>query len=1039
MEVIGKYKILGRIGEGAMGTVFKGFDPHLQRPVAIKVISERAFENPGTKERFFREARSAGLLSHENITTVYELGEANGLPFIVMEYLSGSDLRSVIASKEQLSRVQKLYYSDQICRGLQYSHSRDIIHRDLKPENIMILENDKVKIMDFGLARPESSNLTKKGTPIGTPVYMSPEQIRGLKVDKRTDIFSFGVLFYELLTYRTPFEGDNIAVISKILHEEPKQLLLENCDFFDELQQTISKCLQKKPEDRFHDSTELMNDVSAILDKALQGKKIHELLTERCSLPKPRGLHEATLESDAEEETSSIEPPGERKVGEVISHFQIIERLGGGGMGVVYKAEDLTLKRIVALKFLVPELTADDEARKRFLNEAQAASALDHPNICNIHEISETGDGQIFICMAYYVGENLKQRLAKGKLEIADSLNIAQKIGRGLAKAHQRDIIHRDIKPANIFVTEDGEVKILDFGLAKLAGGSTGTKAGTMMGTLRYMSPEQVQGFELDPRTDIWSFGVLMYEMLTGQLPFHSDYDLALIYSIVNEDPVAVSQLCDEIPSELENVITKALKKDLDDRYGSMQNVLDDIERIRLNLSGMRGQDVLQVDPHNQEAKEGIKEAGRGSVLVAQKYTRDRARSYSSKGLWMALSVLIILGIAGIRIFFKSSSEENKDNSVPTPAQTSEDLRQSSEEPKRDIIAGDVDVSKLTLTVSEAQQKMRAEKEKSEKAGAIAFAATLYENALSKASQANTLFTNGDRASLLGAQSAFREATDLFTQVLQKLENEAFEADSALSQAKQQLLQLETGTNLRVAPQYQRALAMESSGNSQFSDGEFGPARLSFDQARDWLDELSSDLLTDRLQAAEDSMNKAKDRIDRNQLSEYPEEYVQYQNVDSLEQEAGIALSKSDFQGATELYNSAGTSYLEIAYQIEDKEAIRILLNRYKASIESGDMQELKSLFIKKNSLERYLADTWSGFFNTASEIRVTTELGDPKIQKNFAKVEFNLEINYSQVINVPPMLNQKVGKNAKRKVVWELKKVHEEWIVARELQAPIK
>jgi serine/threonine protein kinase len=206
-------------------------------------------------------------------------------------------------------------------------------------------------------------------------------------------------------------------------------------------------------------------------------------------------------------------------IGKTVSHYHITKQLGAGGMGIVYEAVDLKLDRPVALKFLPPELTRDSEAKARFVQEAKAASALDHPNVCTIYEINETDEGQMFIAMACYEGETLKERIAQGPVPVPDALDIIQQMGGGLAKAHEQGIVHRDIKPANIFLTSDGLVKILDFGLAKLSGQTRMTKTGTTLGTVAYMSPEQARGEETDHRTDLWCVGVLLYEMLAGQLP----------------------------------------------------------------------------------------------------------------------------------------------------------------------------------------------------------------------------------------------------------------------------------------------------------------------------------------------------------------------------------------------------------------------------------------------------------------------------------------------------------------------------------------
>jgi serine/threonine protein kinase/tetratricopeptide (TPR) repeat protein len=268
-------------------------------------------------------------------------------------------------------------------------------------------------------------------------------------------------------------------------------------------------------------------------------------------------------------------------IGRMVSHYKILEELGHGGMGVVYKAEDTRLKRTVALKFLPPEMTRDPEAKERFIHEAQAASALEHSNICNIHEIDETEDGPLFIVMACYEGEILKDKIERGPLKLEEAVDIAIQIAKGLEKAHKKEIVHRDIKPGNIFITHDGVVKIVDFGLAKLKGQVKLTREGTTLGTAVYMSPENARGGEVDNRTDIWSLGIVLYEMLTGQLPFRGDYDQAVTYSILNEQPEPVTSLRTGVPMELERIVNKCLQKDPDERYQTVKDLVADFLHLQ--------------------------------------------------------------------------------------------------------------------------------------------------------------------------------------------------------------------------------------------------------------------------------------------------------------------------------------------------------------------------------------------------------------------------------------------------------------------------
>ncbi len=257
-----------------------------------------------------------------------------------------------------------------------------------------------------------------------------------------------------------------------------------------------------------------------------------------------------------------------------ISHYQIIEKIGGGGMGIVYKARDLKLERIVAVKFLPPAFATDPMAKKRFLQEAKSASALQHANICTIHEVDETSDGQMYIVMDYYEGETLKSKIQKGRMAIEESVNYTIQIARGLHEAHRKDIVHRDIKPANIIITTSGEVKILDFGLSKFKGQDKLTKTGSTLGTVVYMSPEQARGEDVDARSDLWSLGIICYEMLSGELPFKGDYDQAIVYSIINERHKPV-EAKDNIP----NIIDKLLNKSQSERYQSAADLLADLTK----------------------------------------------------------------------------------------------------------------------------------------------------------------------------------------------------------------------------------------------------------------------------------------------------------------------------------------------------------------------------------------------------------------------------------------------------------------------------
>jgi len=267
----------------------------------------------------------------------------------------------------------------------------------------------------------------------------------------------------------------------------------------------------------------------------------------------------------------------------IAGKYKIVEEIGRGGMGVVYKAEDIKLKRTVALKFLPPELTHIPDVKDRFMREAQAAAALDHPNICTVYEFDQAEE-KAFISMAFIKGQNLKKKTESGPLELDEALRIATQVAEGLQEAHKKGIVHRDIKSANIMVTENGQAKIMDFGLARVTGSTLVTQEGMTMGTITYMSPEQAGGNKIDHRTDIWSFGVVLYEMLTGQLPFKGDHEQAIVYSILKEKPKPITDIKAGIPVSIEQVVSKALEKDPDKRYQQVEDLLDDLKSISAGI-----------------------------------------------------------------------------------------------------------------------------------------------------------------------------------------------------------------------------------------------------------------------------------------------------------------------------------------------------------------------------------------------------------------------------------------------------------------------
>jgi TolB-like protein/predicted Ser/Thr protein kinase len=332
-------------------------------------------------------------------------------------------------------------------------------------------------------------------------------------------------------------------------------------------------------------------------------------------------------------------------IGQTISHYKIVEKLGEGGMGVVYKAQDTKLDRFVALKFLPRHVTVSADEKARFIQEAKAAAGLNHPNICTIHGIEEH-DGQQFIEMEYVDGVTLTSKIPETGLKVQDVITYAIQIGEALAEAHSKGIVHRDVKAENIMVNSKGQIKVMDFGLAKLKGSLRLTKAASTVGTLAYMAPEQIQGGEVDHRSDVFSFGVLLFEMLTGKLPFRGEHEAAMIYSIVNEEPTSADRYRPELPAECLHILSKALEKDPDDRYQHIVDMVVDLRRIKKQSSRVSRVSVPQDVIGKEASGEPMRPPTRETTAEQGPKKKLGVRAYVIAG------AVLVLGVVAVFLFF---------------------------------------------------------------------------------------------------------------------------------------------------------------------------------------------------------------------------------------------------------------------------------------------------------------------------------------------------------------------------------------------------
>lgn len=347
-------------------------------------------------------------------------------------------------------------------------------------------------------------------------------------------------------------------------------------------------------------------------------------------------------------------------IGQTISHYKILEKLGEGGMGVVYKATDTKLDRFVALKFLPQHLSASEQDKARFIQEAKSASALNHPNVCTIHDISEF-EGQLFIVMEFVDGKSLKDK--KEQLAAKQILEIGIQVAEGLAAAHEKGIVHRDIKPDNIMIRKDGIVQIMDFGLAKLyTSGNVSrlTKAGTTMGTMGYMSPEQVQGLDVDHRTDIFSLGVVLYELLAGESPFKGVHETAIMYEIVNVDPAPISAIKEGTDPELDHIILECLQKEKDDRCQSAKELAKDLRKIKKSTghTNSRAYSVLRSKSHPQSAPKSSNPPSGSFVLEIMNRRIDLSNIFGSSMLPWIIMLLLSISFTSAWIIFRQPDSD---------------------------------------------------------------------------------------------------------------------------------------------------------------------------------------------------------------------------------------------------------------------------------------------------------------------------------------------------------------------------------------------
>jgi serine/threonine protein kinase len=562
---IGRYKIVRKLGAGGMGVALLAEDGQLQRSVVIKLLHLDASANPESRQRLLREAQAMAQVSHPNVVPIFDVGVHHEQVFIAMAYLDGGDLAGWLATPRPLREVLDVFVA--AGRGLAAAHRAGLVHRDFKPANVLLGGGGEVKVSDFGLARAGSATepehgerllektITQVGAIVGTPYYMAPEQLLGDPVGARADQYSFCLALYEAVSGHKLRPATNIAQLLDVAlaGDCPDQPLLER-GVPVRARAAIRRGLANDPNDRFESM------------EALHGELV-----------------------DTDEMTSN--------------RYTILGRLAGGGMADIFLARATAmagLERHVVLKRVRAELSSDPHFARMFLDEARLAAQLHHPNIAQVYDIGRLG-GAYFFTMEYVHGADLRsigQVLAsEGRpMPVALALHIAAGALAALHHAHDRvgpdgqllGIVHRDVSPSNVMVAYEGTIKLVDFGVAKATQNKEETVAGSLKGKISYLSPEQIRNKPVDRRSDIFSLGIILYELLTGARLFRRGGDLASMGAILNEEVPPPSTRRPEISPELDAIVMRALQKDRERRYPTAADMLEAIERL-----GLREQHLL--------------------------------------------------------------------------------------------------------------------------------------------------------------------------------------------------------------------------------------------------------------------------------------------------------------------------------------------------------------------------------------------------------------------------------------------------------------
>jgi serine/threonine-protein kinase len=636
-----KYVVEKVLAIGGMGVVVAAHHRQLKRRVALKFLLAELCSTPGMVDRFLREAQAMTAIQNEHVARVIDVGTtADGTPFMVMEYLEGEDLGQTLDRRGKLPTPEAIDFVIQGMEALAEAHINGVVHRDLKPSNLFVTQRPDgshlVKVLDFGISKAlsvtdDDINLTSTRGLLGSPLYMAPEQIRSSKsVDIRADIWALGIILHQLIAGTSPFAGDNLgSVLAAILSDDPVLLKTVTPEVPEGLSEVLLRCLSRDRDDRYATVADLATalepfappqtkvsidrirktlehhhrmfsvpDLLAQTWQNNQAQKAPRLGQSATPLQVSRGPISALAQTTPAPSTSPYEnsPSTDTDPDTTFGKYKLLAMLGQGGMADVFLAvlggpEGFGFSKLVVVKRLRSHLASDRELMSMLVDEARIAARLNHPNVIQTHEVGVI-DNEYYIAMEYLDGQPLHhilKRTSRGReMSLAFRLGVVRDLLAGVHHAHelvdidgsQLGLVHRDVTPQNIFVTYDGQVKVVDFGIAKAKGRATETRQGVVKGKLRYMSPEQAGAQEIDRRTDVFAAGVILWELVTGERMWKDIDNVGVIQKLLlDKIPSSARAVNPNVSPALDAIIQKAISRKKTDRYATAQEFQLEIER----------------------------------------------------------------------------------------------------------------------------------------------------------------------------------------------------------------------------------------------------------------------------------------------------------------------------------------------------------------------------------------------------------------------------------------------------------------------------